>query len=164
MERNMSEILRELRTSKKATQSDIAKLLGLTTNAYQSYERGTSEPSCKTLRILADYYDVTVDYLLGRDVPIPEYLTKTELAFENALIERYKQLPERCRKDFLKGVMMAVEYYKQELQETEQEQTETSAEPPPIKKLVRHESTIGELEDTRAAREQADQQAKKNAG
>ncbi|MBR1530011.1 MAG: helix-turn-helix transcriptional regulator [Oscillospiraceae bacterium] len=119
MERKMSEILRELRTSKKATQSDIAKMLGLTTNAYQSYERGTSEPSCKTLRILADFYDVTVDYLLGRDTPIPTYLTSSELAFENAIIERYKQLPEHFRKSFLQGVMEAVEYYQQQEQPKE---------------------------------------------
>ena len=160
------DILKELRKSKGySNMKDFCEAFDISFSTYQNYEAGKRTPTADVLIKLADFYDVTVDYLLGRDIPIPEYLTKTELAFENALIERYKQLPERCRKDFLKGVMMAVEYYKQELQaETEQEQTETSAEPPPIKKLVRHESTIGELEDARAAREQADQQAKKNAG
>ena len=67
MGKTTPEILRELRKQKGATQSDIAKLLGFSTTAYQNYERGINEPSNKSLCILADFYGVTTDYLLGRE-------------------------------------------------------------------------------------------------
>ena len=67
MLKSTPEILKELRKGKGLTQSDIAKLLGFSTTAYQNYERGVNEPSNKSLCILADFYGVTTDYLLGRE-------------------------------------------------------------------------------------------------
>ena len=58
--------LTTLRNSKNKTQQDIADYLGLTRPAYTAYERGTRNPDYVTLQKLADYYDVTTDYLLGR--------------------------------------------------------------------------------------------------
>lgn len=84
----MPEVLRSLRISKSLTQSEVAEKLGLTTNAYQSYERGTSEPNCKSLRTLADYYGVSVDYLIGRT---------NERYSENTVIEQYMTLPENVQ-------------------------------------------------------------------
>ena len=108
MEKTMSEILRELRTSKSMTQSDVAKILGLTTNAYQSYERGTSEPSCKALNKLADFYGVSTDYLLGREKPKPKKMTLTDAELEAALLEAYRTFPEDVRRDFLDHIRNAV--------------------------------------------------------
>ena len=97
MKSTMSEILRELRASKSMTQSDVAKILGLTTNAYQSYERGTSEPSCKALNKLADFYGVTTDYLLGRESE-KDALAPLGLEIgEKSALEVYLQLPEDKR-------------------------------------------------------------------
>ena len=104
----MSEILRELRTSKSMTQSDVAKILGLTTNAYQSYERGTSEPSCKALNKLADFYGVSTDYLLGREKPKPKKMTLSDAELEAALLEAYRTFPEDVRRDFLDHIRNAV--------------------------------------------------------
>ena len=84
----MPEVLRSLRISKSLTQSEVAEKLGLTTNAYQSYERGTSEPNCKSLRTLADYYGVSVDYLIGRT---------NERYSENTVIEQYMTLPKNVQ-------------------------------------------------------------------
>lgn len=64
---DISDTLKELRTAKSVTQSEIADILHLKTNAYQAYERGASQPSCNTLIALADYYGVTTDHILGRD-------------------------------------------------------------------------------------------------
>jgi len=58
--------LKELRIEKKATQREIAEFLGITYQAYSNYEKGTREPSHETLLLLADYFNVTTDYLLGR--------------------------------------------------------------------------------------------------
>lgn len=58
--------LTTLRNSKKKTQQDIADYLGVTRPAYTAYERGTRHPDYIMLQKIADYYDVTTDYLLGR--------------------------------------------------------------------------------------------------
>lgn len=124
----MKNNIKNVRESKKMTQKECADFLGVTLRAWQTYEQGVSEPKQELLCKIADMFDVTIDYLLGRDTPIPTYLTSSELAFENALIERYKQLPEHFRKSFLQGVMEAVDYYQQELQELPQESTMVAVE------------------------------------
>ena len=60
------EKLKELRKALKQTQTDLATYLGITVSAYGNYELGQREPDIKTLNKLADYFNVTVDYLLGR--------------------------------------------------------------------------------------------------
>lgn len=58
--------LKELRTSKGASQLAIATVLGITDRGYRKYESGTSEPTLSILVALADYFDVSLDYLVGR--------------------------------------------------------------------------------------------------
>ena len=48
------------------TQRDMAKLLNITQPSYIRYENATSEPSQENLIKIADLFDVTLDYLLGR--------------------------------------------------------------------------------------------------
>jgi len=103
MENTISDILKALRKEKGITQADVAKVLNLTTNAYQSYERGTSEPGCKALNKLADFYGVTTDYLLGREPKADPYLDlnlkKTD---EDEMLKKYMSLPENVRAMLLK--------------------------------------------------------------
>ncbi len=47
-------------------QSKMAEHLGITTRAYQMYENGTNGPGVDNLIKLADYFDVSLDYLVGR--------------------------------------------------------------------------------------------------
>lgn len=63
----LAQRLKELRIRKKKTQQDIAKYLGLTRPAYTAYESGTRNPDYDTLIKIADYFDVSLDYLLGRE-------------------------------------------------------------------------------------------------
>ena len=58
--------MKELRSEKKRTQTDMAELLGIKVRAYQYYESGTHYPEVPNLIKLADYFGVTTDYLLGR--------------------------------------------------------------------------------------------------
>ena len=58
--------LRELRTNMKLTQADVAKFLKVSTQAYNFYETGKREPDNETLQKLASFFDVSIDYLLGR--------------------------------------------------------------------------------------------------
>jgi len=60
------ENLVELRKLNKLTQQNVADYLGIKQPSYIRYERGEAEPSLTNLCKLADLFDVSVDYLLGR--------------------------------------------------------------------------------------------------
>lgn len=62
--------LKELRENRRMYQKEIAEYLGLSFRGYQDYETNQSEPKIATLIAIADYYQVSIDYLVGRtDVP-----------------------------------------------------------------------------------------------
>lgn len=64
--------LRELRIKKGRKQKEVAAEIGMSMQALSNYENGLREPDFATLNKLADYFNVTVDYLLGRsDNPLP---------------------------------------------------------------------------------------------
>lgn len=60
------ERLKELRIYRNLTQKEIADSIGMAPVAYQRYEYGTREPAYQKLIALADYFDVSLDYLVGR--------------------------------------------------------------------------------------------------
>lgn len=57
--------LKELRSAHGTMQKDLALYLGTTTLAYQRYEYGDREPNFEKLVALANYFNVSTDYLLG---------------------------------------------------------------------------------------------------
>ncbi len=59
------ERLRELRKELDKEPSDIGKIVGLSGSSIEKYESNDRTPSPKTLNALANYFGVTVDYLLG---------------------------------------------------------------------------------------------------
>lgn len=58
--------LKELRKKKNITQLKLAMDLGLNQNAISRYETGERETDYKTLIAMADYFGVSIDYLLER--------------------------------------------------------------------------------------------------
>jgi transcriptional regulator with XRE-family HTH domain len=58
--------LKKLRNAKGVTQKAMSEFLGVTEQAYPKYEYGLREPNHETTIKLADYFDVSTDYLLGR--------------------------------------------------------------------------------------------------
>lgn len=58
--------LKELREKNGKLQKDIAKELNMKQQQYQRYENGTTEMSVTLLGILADYYETSLDYIVGR--------------------------------------------------------------------------------------------------
>lgn len=58
--------IRDMREDNDLTQGDIAKLLNCTQACYSHYENGHRDIPTEVLNMLADYYNVSVDYLLGR--------------------------------------------------------------------------------------------------
>lgn len=58
--------LKELRVKRNLYQKDVASMLGIDRTTYAKYETGDSEPNFGTLLKIADIFDVSTDYLLGR--------------------------------------------------------------------------------------------------
>ena len=58
--------VRDLREDNDKTQKQIAEYLNMQTNVYQRYERGERELPLWAAIKLADYYNVSLDYLVGR--------------------------------------------------------------------------------------------------
>ncbi len=63
---SFAERLKELRTSKGLTQKQVYEAVGMSAIGYQRYEYGDREPAYQKLIALADYFDVSLDYLVGR--------------------------------------------------------------------------------------------------
>ncbi len=63
---NLATRLIELKEKNNVLQKDIAKSVGLSLRSYQRYEYGERNPTSDILIKLADYFDVSLDYLVGR--------------------------------------------------------------------------------------------------
>lgn len=83
--------LKELRNNKNLTQEELANELNMSRTRYIRYELHTAEPDLSTLIKLADYFHVTVDALLGHEVP---YLLDKSLLTDkqNKIISRVVKL------------------------------------------------------------------------
>lgn len=89
----IGERLKKLRNERNLTQEEAAKRLGIVRSTYSNYESGKREPDFDTTKLLANFFEVSVDYLLG----------KTESRFtndqaRNAAIEAYNRLPPEKKK------------------------------------------------------------------
>jgi len=58
--------LKELRRSRKLIQKDVALAIGIHVRTYRRHESGKTEPPATIIVKLADFFDVSTDYLLGR--------------------------------------------------------------------------------------------------
>lgn len=92
---NFSERLRKERKLKGLSQSELGEIFNLSKQTISSYENGGSFPGQEVLKELADFFDVSVDYLLGRtDIRIP--ITTTALSRTDGYDD---DLPEEAKKE-----------------------------------------------------------------
>lgn len=59
------DIIRQLRREKKLKQSDLAEIFNVDRTAVGKWEQGKNKPNADMLMIIADYFEVSTDYLLG---------------------------------------------------------------------------------------------------
>jgi len=97
--------LKEARAKKGLTQEEAAKFLDITFQALSNYERDIRDPDTNLLKKMADLYEVTTDYLLGRTnvrTPIETIAAHHEggdwTEEELAEIERFKEFVRSKRK------------------------------------------------------------------
>lgn len=83
----------EIRNAKKLTQADLARHLKITQQTYSAYETNKRQMNYETLCLLADFFEVSTDYLLGRQDAMPSFLN----AEERTIIERYRALDEHAK-------------------------------------------------------------------
>lgn len=65
--------LKALRAQKEMSQQELANSMGISKSALNMYERGERQPNFETLEIIADYFNVSLDFLLGKtsDIKCP---------------------------------------------------------------------------------------------
>lgn len=87
--------LRALRKRKGLSQTEVARILGITRTAYNKYESGASAPSRK-LRELAQLYHVSTDYILGEEDALAEKLREAD-ARTSSHLRKYLDLSDEGR-------------------------------------------------------------------
>lgn len=109
------EQLRELRSKRKLTQLQVAQFLGVDRTTYVKYEGGNSDPPTATLVRLADYFGVTVDYLIGHDAVqknVSDASNHIKLfEDERRLIESYRKLSNHGKEYISVQMEFACERY-----------------------------------------------------
>ena len=92
-----AERLKQEREKENLTQEKLAQDLNLTTTTINNYEQGTTKPDIETLNQLANYFNISVDYLLGRtdqtnniDSEVKEVLSK-----DPALLTFWQEISRR---------------------------------------------------------------------
>lgn len=107
--------LKELRDEKKLSQEEVAKAIGTSQTNIGRWEKGLNEPSSGFVIKLANYFEVSIDYLLGREddfgniTVTPSPSSDLSASSPNAsltpeereLLELYKKLPGTRKKTVL---------------------------------------------------------------
>lgn len=94
--------LKEIRTKKGYTQKNIADYLQVSVNVYSRYELEKRQPGIDNLIKMADFFDVSVDYLLGMtDNPSRMIFTDGFSEYESELLTAAKESDDRARTDAL---------------------------------------------------------------
>ena len=94
------EQLKKLRQSRNLSQQKLAEEFHTSQQSIWKYENGISEPDICTLTRLANYFNVSVDYLVGNsDTPEKaDLITEKQLsATESLLVQRFRSLPAKTQ-------------------------------------------------------------------
>ena len=118
------ERIKELRVQNNVTQKQLAAILSVSEVSVQRFEYGTARPSLDTLIIISDYFNVSLDYLVGRsDNPIKEVLYMAiqsnpyPLRVDKSLMDKFKIIAAENGRSVNKEIEMlmknAVSLYEQ---------------------------------------------------
>ena len=98
----IGERIKELRVSKGFTQSDLAKLVGLSYIQVGRYEKEKSKPSSEVLQKLAEALDTTTDFLMiGGTEQVESQLTDKELLRQFQEVEKLEAEDKHLIKTFI---------------------------------------------------------------
>jgi len=84
--------LKLLRKQHNLSQKEIGNIFHASQNTVSQWENGTRKPSYDIIQEIADYFDVSVDYLLGRQEQLPELNNKDKREIQEILDDTEQQL------------------------------------------------------------------------
>ena len=90
-----------MRSEKRVSQQKVADAVNISQQSIHRYENGDYEPDIKTLKLLADYFETSIDFLVGRTEirnkiePVEKYALNKE---ESKLIDRFRELTPEYKK------------------------------------------------------------------
>lgn len=103
----IGQTVRNLRKQKRISQTELAKILHVSQQTITAWETGKAEPSSSAVSNLADYFNVTTDYLLGRPEKQTESRQQTiSEAIDTAMANDGKELDQHD-KDVIKSIIEA---------------------------------------------------------
>jgi transcriptional regulator with XRE-family HTH domain len=128
--------LKRAREKANKTQGEVCKLLGISIGTLSGYERDYRNPDPQMLAKLADLYDVTTDFLLGRtddphgyaasnaadnippDIPSEkaEFLRWAEENLEDVFFYEFDKSPDEQKAEFLETVWLAWQIQKRRME------------------------------------------------
>lgn len=105
--------LKQARKNSNLTQLQVAEKLGVGQSTYKNYECGLREPNNDLLCKIAELFNVTTDYLLGRETTAPEPLNDLSVQFnmsalEKKILDNYLALPNHMRTDMMEFLHKSV--------------------------------------------------------
>jgi transcriptional regulator with XRE-family HTH domain len=103
--------LKKLRTDKNLTHQQMADFLGVTRQAYGNYENGKREPDFETVKRLADFFEVSVNYLLGSSNSPSPPSPKTKKLYD--AIYRAEELPEENIEQVADALEALIKHHKE---------------------------------------------------
>jgi transcriptional regulator with XRE-family HTH domain len=106
------ERLKELRKSKKVTQEDLAKKFDVNPATVSAWEVGKAEPSYEVLTELANYFGVSIDYLLNFTQDDLDKIEKLKQALKEAGMWDY-EMDDMSKEDFEKAMKIVAMMKKQ---------------------------------------------------
>ncbi|KZD36517.1 XRE family transcriptional regulator [Bacillus wiedmannii] len=108
----IGEKIKELRKNNKITQEQLGNAIGVSKMAISYFEKGKKSPGRESLEKIADYFNVTTDYLLGRseDPELSEEENKIVTEEGKNIMALIESLPEDERKKAWEQLEMYVTY------------------------------------------------------
>lgn len=97
------ERLKSLRKSKKMTQIELSRVLGVDHTTISKWEAGIYETDFETAQRIAQYFGVSADYLLGKENQEVKNLTETEILDYQKIIDASRRKLEQGKPDTYRG-------------------------------------------------------------
>lgn len=127
------DILKKLRSEKSLTLQEVSEKSGVSYSAYQKYELGIRELGAKSLVKLADFYGVSVDYLLGREPKNPMLELPTKAISDDEFVKMYESLPTFAKEIFVEVMAKLSKAAQENLRQKKEEAPASAPVPEPQK-------------------------------
>lgn len=134
------ENLKKAREKVGLTQAQAAEAIGVSDGTYKNYEQGKREPNGDKMVTIANLFNVTTDYLLGRE-PSPNPFADLNLSEEDEanVVAKYMSLPPEIRACMLDVLVQLGDAAKKRQPEPDPDDTD----------FITVSTTLGEIEDRR---------------